>query len=188
MISDDVLFFFIVLHIWVATPHVKERSLTLDLADTSFERTVVYQTTNAIFYFEYEDLIAYCKQENNGEPNDFQYTQIQNYLQSYPNDTVFIPNTLGSKLVRDSNGVYGVNTDSLIRVTDNASPYFSVRDRMGWMLLDFAKKEKVQVFLNGQQRFIPQIQVVDVETDWYGETNIASMKDSVLFSKLRWIK
>lgn len=150
------------------------------------QTTVVYQTENADYYIGYKDLVEYCKDMDNGEPNDFTYSQIIEYIESYPNQPILIPDTLGTKLEKESE-VFFTENDSLVRVRDQGHPYAYITDDVAWSIIKFAKEGKLKIYVKDINSFVDTIVVDRVETDWYGETNITLTNDSIIFSQLRWI-
>jgi hypothetical protein len=63
------------------------------------QKEVIYQTKTADYYLGFDDLTKYCNKKDNGEPNDFTFRQIIKYIQSYPNQPILIPDTLGTLMI-----------------------------------------------------------------------------------------
>ena len=160
---------------------------TVILKGYAGQATVIYQTEIADYYIGYNDLVAYCENEDNGEPNDFSFNQIIEYLESYPNKPILIPDTLGTKLEMESEVLF-TDSDSLIRVRDQNHPYAYITDDIRWSIITFAKKGNIKIFVKEINSFVDTVVVDKVETDWYGETKITLTNDSIIFSQLRWIR
>lgn len=157
------------------------------LSKSEYKKNVIYQTPLADFYFEKQELINYCQKQNNGEPNDFTFPQIIKYITEYGNNTVIIPDTLGTKLIVEKEINFN-QSDSLIRIRDQDHPYGYITDDIKWAVISFAKKGKLKILHKKLSKFLDTIIVDKVDTDWYGETNITLKNDSIFFSQLRWIK
>ncbi|MCE4564259.1 hypothetical protein INQ51_08035 [Maribellus sp. CM-23] len=151
------------------------------------QETVIYKTSNIDYYLGYDDLVNYCKKEDNGEPNDFTFRQIIDYLESYSDKPVLIPDTLGTKLEMESKVLFTEN-DSLIRIRDQEHPYAYLTGELRWIIIDFAKKGKMKIHVNEMDSFVDTIIVDRVENKDYGETNLTFTNDSIFFSQLRWIR
>ncbi|MEM7575678.1 MAG: hypothetical protein AAF433_22435, partial [Bacteroidota bacterium] len=100
---------------------------------------------------------------------------------------VIIPDTLGTKLEFEKE-IYFNQSDSLIRVRDQDHPYAYITEDIRWAVIEFAKKEELRIYHKETATYLDTIVVDEVDTDWYGETNITLMNDSIIFSQLRWIK
>lgn len=150
-------------------------------------KEVIYQTEKVDFHFDYQELIEYCKKEDDGEPNDFAFRDIIKYIESYPDEPVLIPDTLGTKLEKESEINFN-DSDSLIRIRDSDHPHAYVTEDIEWAIIKFAKKGKLRIFDRYSNSFADTIIVDKVEADWYGETNIHLKNDTIIFSILRWIR
>lgn len=165
----------------------EHKKQTVILNEYNLSVPILYQTDLVDIYFEKEDLVGYCKKEDNGEDNDFTFPQILEYLNSYDTIPIFIPDTLGTKMAKERDIRFN-DSDSLIRVRDQDHPYAYITDDIRWAIIDFAKKGKINVYARVSENWIDTIIVDKVDTDWYGETNITLTNDSIIFSQLRWIK
>jgi len=76
----------------------KHDRINVKLQRLQLQKEVIYKTEKADFYIDYNYLLEYCEKENNGEPNDIQYKQIINYIQSDKRIKIIIPDTLGTKV------------------------------------------------------------------------------------------
>ncbi|WP_157811840.1 hypothetical protein [Tenacibaculum sp. SZ-18] len=159
----------------------------LVLKQSNGESDVIYRTSVADFYFGRAELIKYCEKENDGEDKDFTYPQIIEYITTFNGKPVIIPDTLGTKMEVEKEVVFN-QSDSLIRVRDQGHPYAYITDEIRWAVIEFAKNEKLRIYHKKTADFLDTIIVDEVDTDWYGETNITLMNDSIIFSQLRWIK
>jgi len=148
---------------------------------------IIYKTDKANFYFNYQEFIDYCKKEDNGEANDFMFKDIIKYIENYPTRNVIIPDTLGTKMEKESE-IYFNEGDSLIRVRDHKHPYAYVTDEVKWAIIKFAENGNLNIFEKTTNSFVDTIIIDKADTDWYGETNILLKNDSIIFSQLRWIK
>jgi hypothetical protein len=135
----------------------------------------------------YNDLADYCKKEDNGEPNDFTFRQILEYLKSYTGKPVLIPDTLGTKFEKGSKVTF-TESDSLIRIRDQEHPYAYVTDELRWIIIEFAKKGKLKIYAKNIDSFVDTIIIDKVETKDFGEINLTFTNDSIFFSQLRWIR
>lgn len=157
------------------------------LKESNGESDVIYRTSIADFYFEKTELIKYCEEENDGEANDFTYPQIIEYITNFDGNPVIIPDTLGTKMAVEKEVMFN-QSDSLIRVRDQDHPYAYITDDIRWAVIEFAKKEELRIYHQESANFLSTVIVDEVDTDWYGGTNITLMNDSIIFSQLRWIK
>jgi hypothetical protein len=149
--------------------------------------TVIYNTNTVDYYMGYNDLADYCKKEDNGEPNDFTFRQILEYLKSYTGKPVLIPDTLGTKFEKGSKVTF-TESDSLIRIRDQEHPYAYVTDELRWIIIEFAKKGKLKIYAKNIDSFVDTIIIDKVETKDFGEINLTFTNDSIFFSQLRWIR
>lgn len=157
------------------------------LKQSDGESDVIYQTAIVDFYFEKTELIKYCEKENDGEANDFTYPQIIKYITTFNGNPVIIPDTLGTKMEVEKEVMFN-QSDSLIRVRDQDHSYAYITDDIRWAVIEFAKKQELRIYHKETADFLDTIIVEEVDTDWYGETNITLMNDSIIFSQLRWIR
>ncbi|MEX0998272.1 MAG: hypothetical protein WDZ45_14575 [Flavobacteriaceae bacterium] len=179
--------FHLILILFLTISCDKNKKQTVKLEDFNLSNPVHFQTALVDFYFEKDDLIDYCNSEDDGEDNDFTFAQILEYLNSYDTIPIFIPDTLGTKMtIEDS--TYIKNSDSLIRVRDQNHPYAYITDDIRWAIIDFARNGKIKVFERSTEKWLDTIIIDEIETKWYGETNITLTNDSIIFRQLRWIK
>jgi hypothetical protein len=157
------------------------------LKQSDGESDVIYRTLSADFYFEKTELIKYCEKENDGEANDFTYPQIIEYITTFNGNPIIIPDTLGTKMEFEKEVMFN-QSDSLIKVRDQDHPYAYINDDIRWAVIEFVKKGELRIYHNETANFLDTIIVDKVDTDWYGETNITLMNDSIIFSQLRWLK
>ncbi|MGB1037670.1 MAG: hypothetical protein ACPGYY_03415, partial [Bacteroidia bacterium] len=113
--------------------------------------------------------------------------QIIEYITNFDGKPVIIPDTLGTKMAVEKEVVFN-QSDSLIRVRDQDHPYAYITDDIRWAVIEFAKKEELRIYHKETSNFLDIIIVDEVDTDWYGETNITLMNDSIILSQLRWMK
>ncbi|WP_346883125.1 hypothetical protein [uncultured Algibacter sp.] len=172
----------IILLIIIITNSCNEHNKSvIALSKSKHNESVIYQTPLADFYFEKKELIDYCEKENNGEPNDFIYPQIIEYITKYGENPVIIPDTLGTKMRIEKEVI-------LIRVRDHEHPYRFITDDIRWAIISFAEKGKLKISHKKSNKFLDTIIIDKVDTDYYGKTNITLTNNSVFFSNLRWIK
>ena len=160
---------------------------TVVLPQYQFEKEVIYDTEKADFHFDQNKLIAYCKQEDNREHNDFAFKDILSYIDENSGKKVVIPDTLGTKFEKESD-VFFTDNDELIRVRDQNHPYAYVSEEIEWAILKFAEEAELRIFDKQSNLFVDTIIYSIVETSEYGETNIHLKNDSIIFTALRWIR
>ena len=153
----------------------------------AFVKEVIYQTEKADYHFDYQELIEYCKREDNGEPNDFVFKDVIKYLERYGDEPVLIPDTLGTKMEKEKEVNFN-DSEELIRIIDFQHPFAYVTEEIEWALIKFAKKGNLRIFEKYTNSFADTIIVDKVEANWYGETNIHLKNDTMIFSALRWIR
>lgn len=183
--QNRILLLFIIAFFTIScNEHTKK---TVVLQKSIISTPVHYQTDLVDFYFEKEDLIRYCIKEDKGDINDFTFAQILDYINSYDNIPIFIPDTLGTKMVINSDFPF-IESDSLIRVRDQNHPYAYITSDIRWAIIEFAENGKLKVYERSTKKWIDTIIVVKVDTYWYGKTYITQTNDSIIFRQLRWIK
>jgi len=160
----------------------------IDLIGYNDTKEVIYDTELAKFYFSRSELENYCKEQDNGGPNNFMYRQILAFINDNKTNPVIIPDTLGTKMGEDIHVKHFEHRDTLVRIRNQDSPYDYVTDALNRVLIKFSKDGKLKVFDKGTGRFVTNIIVDEVKTSWYGSTNIHLTNDSLIFSKLNWIK
>jgi len=159
----------------------------VELKKEAYNKEIIYQTERADYHFDYQELIEYCKKEDNGEPNDFSFKDVIRYVESFPENPVLIPDTLGTKMEKESEVNFN-ESDSLIRIRDQEHPYAWVTEEIEWAIIKFAKKGNLRIYEKYTNSFADTIIVDKVEANWYGETNIHLKNDTMIFSALRWIR
>lgn len=160
---------------------------TISLTGFQNQKEVIYQTPAAEFYLGYNDLMEHCTKEDNGEPNDFVFRQIIDYIKSTPNDPIIVPDTLGTKMAIAGEILFN-QSDSLIRIRDQNHPYAYVTERIRWIIIDFARKGKLKIFVKKLNAFVDTIIIDEVESNLDGVTNIDLTTGSTILSQLRWIQ
>ena len=165
----------------------KSKRINVVLKKDYFHDEVIYLTERANFHFDKSKLIAYCKLEDNGESNDFAFRDVIKYVEDYPSEPIIIPDTLGTKIVMESE-IYSNRTDSLIRVRDQEHPFAWVTEEIDWAVVKFAKSGDIRVFDKYSNTYSDTIIYAIVETNSYGATNIHLKNDTMIFSTLRWIR
>ncbi len=159
---------------------------TLSLRSTKSDVEVIFQTEIADFHFDKAELVAYCQKENDGEPNDFTFPQIIEYIENFDDTPITILDTLGTKMAKASEVLFN-ESDSLIRVRDKEHPYAYIADDIRWAIIEFASKGKLRIYHKESNSFLNEIILDKVEASYYGETNITMTNDTVIFSVLNWI-
>ncbi len=165
----------------------KDKSAIVPLSKIENPFEVVYRTEVADFYFDKQNLIEYCREQDNGKANDFAFPQIIGFIESYDGNPVIIPDTLGTKLVREGDVSFN-ESDSLIRVRDSEHDYAYITDDLRWAIIDIARKGDVRIYHTPSSRFLDTVIVNDINTDWYGDTNISLTNNTIIFSEMRWIR
>ena len=127
------------------------------------------------------------RDRDKGEPNDFSFKDVIRYVESFPDNPVLIPDTLGTKMEKE-NEINFNESDSLIRIRDQEHAYAWVTEEIEWAIIKFAMKGNLKIFEKYTNAFADTIIVEKVEADWYGETNILLKNDTMIFSALRWIR
>ena len=113
----------------------------------------------------YDDLIEYCRKNDKGEPNDFTYGKIIDCLKSYPEEVILIPDTLGTKMVADSEVVSFDQNDGLVRVRDEDHPYAYFTEEIRWAIIDFAKEGRLKIFVKELHSFADTIMIDESDKD-----------------------
>lgn len=119
-----VLLFVLIITLSSCGDHDKK---VVGLRQIEDQTAVIYRTPIADFFFEKSELIEYCKKENDGEPNDFTYPQIIEYITNFKENPIIIPDTLGTEMVIEKEVRFN-ESDSLIRVRDHDHPYASITE------------------------------------------------------------
>jgi hypothetical protein len=159
----------------------------INLTGFTEKNEVIYDTRKARFHFGRDELLAYCKKMNNGEPNRFIYGQLIDYIHNTQGNSIIIPDTLGMKWENTDSlaGIY--EKDTLVFIRDNKSPYAYAAEATTFVLLSFIEEGKVKVFDKRKSTFAPFIYLQKTDDDLAGTTRILLPNDSVIFSQLRWI-
>ena len=153
--------------------------------DNSEKQNVVYQTEIADFYFSRNALIEYCEKaknynKNSNIKNDF--NQIIKYLKNESqNDKIIINDTLATKLVIDENG-------KAKRVNDFKSEYYSVKDRIRFLIPDFAKKGKLNIYYKAEKKYLDMVIYRNWNSKYSGGKELRTLNDSLVFHQIEWIK
>ncbi len=164
--------------------HDKSNIKLIGFKDTN---EIVFENNVAKFYFSRNDIQEYCKEMDNGEKNDFMYKQVLQYINDSNTNSIIIADTLATKMEKSS--IVGINSnDSLVRIRNSESPYSHVAEVLSWAVIEFAEKGKLKVFDKRANSFVDNIVVDEVNTSGYGSTNILLTNDSIIFSRLIWIK
>jgi len=153
-----------------------------------FPKEVIYVTENLNFHFDYFEILKHCEKEDNDEDNDFIYRDLHKYITNYPNDPILIPDTLATKIMHKREVHFiDIEGDSLIRVRNQEHPHAYVTDNLPWIILKFARKERIRIFHKEKATFLTQIKVVKIDTKNHGVTVIKLKDNSEIYSVLRWI-
>jgi hypothetical protein len=159
---------------------------TIKLADAEAAEEIIFETPQARFYFNGNELIKYCETRKD-EKNGFRFEQLITFVKNHPGRPVVIYDTLGTKQAREGDVDFS-GSDRLVPVRDDQSPYAYVTEATGRALMDFAEHGNFRVFDKRENKYVDQIILERSEESTQGETNILLQNDSVIFSRLRWIK
>ena len=165
--------------------HNKTKINLIGFKDSS---EVIYVTERAKFSFGKYDLIDYCTKKNTGEGNTFIYKQTLEYIKQFKGNPIIISDTLGTIMVPDSTVPLLYESDSLVRVRNQNSPYSWVTVAIECTLFEFAKYGKIKVYDLYERKFADFIFLDKVKTNNSCVINVLLPNDSIVFSRLLWIR
>ncbi len=84
--------------------------------------------------------------------------------------------------------MYCINQLIYIKSNNDESPYNLVSDRIEWIIFDFAKTGKLNIYIHGLNRFIENITIDKIEHKRYGEIQIKAPKCGIIITKMTWIQ
>lgn len=160
----------------------------ITLAGFIDKNEVVYETEDAKFIFSKDNLSEYCNQKDTTEHNNFVYRQVIQYLKKYESNSIIISDTLGTELVPDSTINFGSKKDTLIRIRNQKSEYSFVTDALDWALLYLIQSGEMKIYDKKSKKIIDYIFFDEINTSSYGAVHIRLPNNSLIFSKMRWIK
>ena len=161
--------------------------ITIQLIGFDDRNEVIYKTTKADFIFNRSLVLEYCKNKDSSLNYNRRYKQLINYLIQNDEPQVIIPDTMATKLVASNTVFTYSESDTLVRIRDQESPYSEVTEAIDWMLLDVIVSGKIKILENRSNQFIDSVILKEVNSDNSGSKIILTTKGEKLFSKMTWI-
>lgn len=159
----------------------------VELKGFNDKREIIFSTKRVNFHLSYKNVIDEIKKLQKQNSNeDYAFKQTLKLLNISDEARVFIPDTLGSKIILDEDFLSSTN-GQLIRVRDSNNQYALVTEEVSTIILNFARKGNLKIVDKKNNKSLKTILVNDVETDLSAFVNLQIPNDSIVLYRLKWI-